>query len=462
MSGLFSALNTSSSALNVFGQALDAEQQNVSNSATVGYAAKKVRISNDANYQGAADRVSIYSSSDRYADAIVRQASADKGGADAQVQVLTALNGSLDISGKSGILAAFQQFSTAFSQLSVSPDDTTLRANAISSAGDVARSFQSLAKNLDQQRQAVDTQITDTVSQINTLTSRIASLNSGIRGGQDNDATLRESLDTLSQLVDINVTNNSDGTVTVLAGGQVPLVGDSRSYPISATNAAPTAPGGLGQASISTTSGQSTIQFSGQLGALLQLRNNVFTGLLGGNGQAGVLNDLAAGFANRVNSVLTGSQTSSDSASAPGSALFTVDTNDSTNAARSLVANALTPDQLGVSTLGANGTANGAALTLGALSTSTASSDLVSGFSPSSLFAHIASGVGQQLSTGTVDQTQSQSVLTGAQSSRQASIGVSLDREAIAITAYQRAYQASAQVISTLSTLTEVEVNLLK
>jgi flagellar hook-associated protein FlgK len=78
VSGIFSSLHSSASALNVFSQALGAEQQNVSNSATQGYAAKRVRIT-DPGVGGttASDTVQITSASDRFADAIVRNASGD-------------------------------------------------------------------------------------------------------------------------------------------------------------------------------------------------------------------------------------------------------------------------------------------------------------------------------------------------------------------------------------------------
>ncbi len=58
------------------------------------------------------------------------------------------MNQLFDITGTSGILAAFQQFSTAFSSLAVTPNDPTLQANALSAAGNVASAFQPVAAGL--------------------------------------------------------------------------------------------------------------------------------------------------------------------------------------------------------------------------------------------------------------------------------------------------------------------------
>ena len=76
-----------------------------------------------------------------------------------------------------------------------------------------------------------------TANEINTLASQIAGLNqqatesAGTNAGVN--ANLRSTLDQLSSLVDINVTSNADGTVSVLAGGQLPLVLGNQSYLIS-------------------------------------------------------------------------------------------------------------------------------------------------------------------------------------------------------------------------------------
>ena len=463
MSGIFTALHTSASALAVFSQSLGAEQQNVTNSATAGYAAKRVRVT-DSGVGGitASDTVAISSSSDTYADALVRNSSSEAGAAASQSEVLGGLNQLFDITGNSGVLAAFQNFSSTFSKLSVTPSDAALRTSAIGAGQQVAQAFGDLAASLDTQRAQTDTSITETVQKINTLSGQIAQLNQKAQSGVDTDTALRQALDDLSNLVDINVGHNPDGSVNVTAGGQVQLVSGNQSYALSAVGIGGSAGGGLGQVTIQSSTGESSGQFSGSLGGLLNVRNNILPGLLGGGGQPGSLNQLAQGFAARANTILTGAATSSAAGAAPGVALFTFDSADPTDAARSLQAAALTPDQLGVATTGSNGTANGAALLLSGLPSSTNTADQIGGVSAQTFFSQTAATLGQQTSNATNDQAQFQSALTSAQNSRQKLIGVSLDGEANSITADQRAYQASAQVISVLNQLTQTEVDLIK
>jgi len=460
MGSLFASLQTASTALDVFSRALGTDQSNVANASTPGYAAQQATIQPiDLSGDGAnvSDFVSISSNSDAYADATVQAASSQASASQTSVQQLTSVNQLFDITGNSGILAALQQFSSAFSSLSVTPNDSTLQANALTAAGNVASAFQSVASSLDTQQSQIDSSIQSTTSQINGLASSIQQLNVQTASGagtSSSDASLRSDLDQLSSLVDITVTKNGDGTVSVLAGGQLPLVEGTQAYTISANPSA--APGS--QIS-SSAGGNSPDTFSGQLGALLETRNTTIGGLLGSGSNPGTLNTLAAGFASRVNSLLTSGVTSSGAAGVP---IFSYDTTNPTNAARTLTLNtSVTPDQLALGTTGTSAQSNGIANELAALPSSTATADEIGGSSPEGLFGSIAASVGQQLSDAQTASTADQTTLTDAQTNRQQQIGVSLNTEAANITTYQRDYSANAQVVSVLSQLTDDAVNMI-
>jgi flagellar hook-associated protein 1 FlgK len=461
MAGLFASLQTASTALDVFSRALGNDQQNVANATTPGYAAQQTTILPiDLSGDGASvsDFVSTSSSSNAFADAAVQAASSEASASQTATQQLTSVNQLFDITGASGILAAFQQFSAAFSSLSVTPNDSTLQANALSAAGKVASAFQSVAASLDTQRTQIDSTIQTTTAQINGLAASIAQLNvrtvSGSGPNASDNATLRSDLDQLSSLVDINVTTNTDGSVSVLAGGQLPLVEGSQAYTITAN------PGASAGSQISSSAGgNSPTTFSGALGALLSTRNNVIDGLVGSAGSPGTLNSLASGFASRVNTLLTSGVTSTGAAGVP---IFSYDTSDPSNAARTLALNSsVTPDQLALATTGASAQSNGIANALAALPSSTAAADQIGGLSPTGAFAAIAASVGQQLSDAQSASTSDQTTLTAAQANRQQQIGVSLNQEAINITTYQRAYSANAQIVSTLSQLTGDAINMI-
>jgi len=461
MGSLFSSLQTASTALNVFSRALGTDQTNISNASTAGYAAQQVNvraIDLSGDGAGAADFISLSSNSNAIADSGVQAASSQAAASGTSAQQLTAINSLFDITGSSGILAALQQFSSAFSTLSVTPNDATLQANALSAAGTVASAFRSVAAGLDNQQAEIDSNIATTTSQINGLAQSIQQLNVKVLGEASvdpaTDASLRSDLDQLSSLVDIGVAKNANGTVSVLAGGQLPLVEGDQAFTLSANpNAAP------GSQILSSAGGDSPATFSGQLGALLETRNNTLGGLLGVNGSPGTLNSLAAGFATQVNTILTSGVTSNGTTGVP---IFSFDNTNPANAARSLTLNAaIAPGQLAVATTGTGAESNGVANQLAALAASTAPANQIDGFSPEGLFGSIAASVGQRLSDARTAATNDQTTLTTAQTNRQQESGVSLDREATNITTYQRAYQANAQVVQILSQLTSDTINII-
>jgi flagellar hook-associated protein 1 FlgK len=464
MASLFSALYTSSTALDVFSRALGTDQANVANASTPGYAAQQANIlpidlsGDGAGSSGGTDFISLSSNASSFADASVQAATSQASSSQTQAQQLSPINQLFDITGSSGILAAFQQFSTAFSSLAVTPNDSTLQANALSAAGGVASAFNQVVSGLQTQQSQIDSGIQSTTTQINSLAAQIQQLNVKASGETQIDpstgASLRSDLDQLSSLVDITVTPGTNSAVNVLVGGQLPLVEGDQAFTITADPSA--APGAQ---IASSGGGNSPATFSGSLGALLETRNGTLAQLLGSNGNPGTLNTLASGFASRVNALLTSGVTSSGAAGVP---IFTYDTTNPTNVADTLALDpTVTGSQLALGSTGASAESNGIANTLAALPSSTAAADQIGGLSAEDYFSTIAASVGQQLSGAEAASTADQSSLVTAQNNQQQLIGVSLDTEATNITTYERAYQANAQVVTILNQLTSDTVNLL-
>ena len=455
MSGLFSSLQSASSALNLFSQALAADQRNVANASTAGFASQRINIQASATAaSGGADVVEISSTGSSFADATVQAAGSRAAESQTQARRLSPVNQLFDITGSAGILAALQKFSTAFASLSVSPNDPALGALALRAAGNVASSFNTVASGLDTQKAQVDAGIGSATQRINGLAQRIRDFNVRAHQGGGLDASteagLRDGLDQLASLVDITVTRNSDGSVSVLAGGQLPLVIGDQAYGLSVDSAGQVASSG---------GGNSPGTFSGELGALLQTRNVAIGQIIGTSTSPGTLNTLAAGFAARVNTLLVSGVTATGSAGVP---IFTFDAVSASNSARTLALDlSITADQLGLATTGASAQANGIANQLAALPSSNRAADQISGLPALGLFGSIAASAGQQLSDANIASTTDQTALTLAQTDRQREIGVSLDAEAVAITAFQRAYQANAQIVSIIDRLTLTAVNLI-
>lgn len=405
MSGVFSSLSGVSTALAAFSRALSAEQANVSNSSTPGYAAQRAVIhpigfgfSSGAGF----DTVSVQSTGSQLADALVRAAGAQAAASDTESAQLGLLDQQFDITGTTGIPAALNGFSSAFADLSVTPNDAAVSANAAAAVDSVAAAFRTAAQSVAGIRDNVTKNIDQEVTDINGLTGQIAQLNAQIRnsGGEDAglDASRRTALEQLASDVGLTVTGNADGTLNVLVGGSTPLVLGDRAYAFSASDA--------------------DSSFSGTLGGLLETKGTI-------GGVLDDLNTLVSGFAAAANAI------------AP---LFTF---DAANPASSIQADA---------SLTTAGWSNSAANALAGLAGQKNSAN--------DQYALIAQSVGRKAADATSRAAQDQTSLTAAQSAQSEIEGVSLDVEAVNITAYQRAWQASAKLIGVLDNLTLDAVNL--
>ena len=98
----------------------------------------------------------------------------------------------------------------------------------LTAAKNVAQAFNEVASKLQQSTAQVDMQLKSTTSQINNLAAQVVKFNTLIRNGQGDNAGLQSNLyntlQQLSSLTSVDVHLETDGTVTLLMGGQVPLV----------------------------------------------------------------------------------------------------------------------------------------------------------------------------------------------------------------------------------------------
>jgi flagellar hook-associated protein 1 FlgK len=115
----------------------------------------------------------------------------------------------------------------------------------------------------------------------------------------------------------------------------------------------------------------------------------------------------------------------------------------------------MTGSQLAAISPGPPAVANGVAQALAGLATPTNAASMVNGFSLTEFYGNIASSVGQQASTASDDVSSNTSLLNQAQSLRAQVSGVSLNDQATKLLQFQESYQASAQMISTINTMTQ-------
>jgi len=439
---LQSALLNAAGALNVFGQALTVAQNNVANASTPGYVkqtATLVAMPFDLT-GGATGGVSagqIQSSRNQFADQTVRRDTTSLGTASQTVESLTAIQNVLGITDGSGISGAIGDLNDAFSALQSTPSNTTAQQQVISQAGNLAQTLNQAYTALTSIRDNASQEIQTTVASVNQITANLAKLNgeaSQSKGADAGlDAQIHAALDELSQYVPITATDQSDGSVNVMLNGQLPLVMGNQSYALSANIGV----GGSPPATIVTSGLDATADIGGgQLGALLNVRNQVLPALIGEGSTTGSLNTLAATLADRVNTIL-----------GSGSALFSYDASNPQTAAQSIAVDSSITSQ----TLG--NISSGAALSLSGLVNEKQSS--LGGLTFSEDYGEIAAGVGAQLSSATDRQTAGQSILAQDKSLRQQMSGVSLDEEALIVAQFQQAYEANSKLIAMIDQLTK-------
>ncbi len=469
MSSLFAALHTASDALDVVEQAMSVTQNNVSNASTPGYVTQTLKIAADTfnpsgNVWGGVHSEGFESSRNQYAEQAVWNQNQLLGAAAKQTSSLSSLQSNFDVSGQTGIPAALSSLYSAFSAWGNSPTDSNQQQQVITAAQGLAQAFNQTASNIQQISTQTDQQLQSTVSQINQLSSQIASINGQIRNGNQTDAGLQANLyntiEQLSNLADVNVQNQSDGTVTVLMNGQIPLVLGTNQMQIQVTDlgSAGASAGAPPTAHIMSASGQdvTSIVSGGQIAALLQFRNVTLPSVTGDGTQQGSLNQLAQAIADRVNSLLTSGQSSSGPPAVSGVPLFTYNAATPTGVAATLAVNpTITGSQLAPIDPGPPSVANGIATQLAQLSNPQSAASMVSGMSYTDYYSGIASGIGQQQAGASAAQQSQTELLAQAQTMRDQVSGVSLNEQAANLVQFQQSYEAAAQLISVINTTSQ-------
>lgn len=133
-----------------------------------------------------------------------------------------------------GLTPVVQKFFDAIQAVANSPSSTSARGSMVTAAQTMVDSFQSMYSRLHELSDGVNSQISSTVNSINGYTKQIAELNqqivsaASLNGQPSNDLLDKRDqlVSDLNKLVQVNVTNNSDGTYNVFVGtGQQLVVG---------------------------------------------------------------------------------------------------------------------------------------------------------------------------------------------------------------------------------------------
>lgn len=446
MGNLFTSLLNAANAMSVYNRQLATIQNNVTNANTPGYARQVQTVEAmpfqlDQGLPGGIKAGDIQSTRSEYAEQSVRRQTSLLGAAEQKAADLAQIEPLFDLSDNSGIAGSLNQFFQSFSQLSINPSDTVARQTVIDRAADLAHAFNYTASGLTQASNNADDQIRGQISQINALARQIADMNAArradIRNASDPgvDAQMHSVLEQLSELADISVLQQPDGTLSVFLGGQTGLVIGTHQYDIQADLSGP-------QTAVLDANGKDiTAQISGgKLKGLLDEKNELIPGYLAD------LNTLAQNVADQVNSKLAAGVDANGAS--PTIDLFSYDA--SLGAAATIGVTAITPDQIAAASAGAPG-GNGNALDLASLG----NAKLINGYTFTQYYGNIGARVGRDVAAAKDQNTTQQSLLSQARSLRDQISGVSLDEEAMLLLQVQRAYQAAGKLVSVINSITD-------
>ncbi len=357
MGGLNTTLNIGVQALDAAQAELDATSNNISNVNTPGYTEEVAEVSEDPlNLSGneitggGVTTEGIQSVQDELLDLQIQQQTSAQSSANTESASLQQIQTYFTTTG-TDIASALTTFSNSLDALSASPTSTATQQSVLSSGQDLAEAFNTTANGLTSAQSSANGLVTTSVAQINSLTQQIAQLNGQVEqltnsGQNDSSAEdqLNESVQQLSGLTGISVTQSQSGD-TIMTGNGTPLVMGTQSFTLQTT----TGSDGFQQVLDSNGTDITSTLSGGQLGGAIQMRDQTIPGMLA------QLNSLASQFATSFNSAQTQGL---DSNGNQGQNFFTV-SSSLDNAAASMAVSITNPALLAINSVGnSNGNSN--------------------------------------------------------------------------------------------------------
>lgn len=413
---------------------------NLANVGTEGYTRQQASLRPELgiNDSGSTRRVV-----DTFVERRLLSARSASGEASAETLALASLD-TIFAEGDGSVGSAIDNFQASLQQLSSRPNDMAVREKVLGDAGNVASAFQNAAAGLSQARSDANNRISGAVDEVNQRLRQISALTGQIGkteiGGAEVGA-LRDQRDVLvrevAERVPVSVVEQANGSFSLLLGGSQTLVSPD---------------GKVSELSVADANGDVRVTKMAA-GQAIDVSNLLTSGSIGGQIKArdGALNDmqqkldqLAYDFQQSYNQVhsagvgldgSTGKNLFAPLASAQGAASMLTVSADVAGQPASLAAAA------DASALPSD---NRNALDLSGL---TATRLTLSGMTVTEALASLTGAAGMAVQNAQHAESFATGALEQVQSVRDGVSGVSSDEEMTMMMRYQRAYEASLQVI---------------
>lgn len=403
----------------------------------------------------------------------VRSYTATKSYYQSDATILQRIEQALGEPGDQTIQTAIQQFFDAASQLAVNPSRMANRQLFVARASDLAASFNRTSAALEQLRHSTFDRAAQNVERINQLLSSLATINGRINATLDSSwqptpsllDRQNQTLQELSQYLDIAVTRDATGSVSVTSSGMM-LVSRETALTVHLQKSSDTTTGGtilhlIVQNSDGTTIG--TLQpHTGELTSLIQHYNETLNPDAPGTNFsiARELNKLAHAFADRVNTIASAGYGLNDTgANPPGRVLFVPQSGSIITAATISINPVLLTDPAAVPTSSTPNTP-GNSDTIAALAALASDGTFLDSMTPEGYYGTIVAQLAQQGSRSNDRLSIATAVLEQVTAERESLSSVNLDEEATNLITYQRSFEAAARIVAVTSDMLSTLVNL--
>nr|MBN2276235.1 flagellar hook-associated protein FlgK [candidate division Zixibacteria bacterium] len=448
MAGLFEGLELGKRALATHQLWLNTIGHNIANVNTPGYTRQRVTITTTTPSDNPAGPVGtgvqateILQVRDLFLNQQYRQQNSSLGQWTSLEKTLTQIESLFNEPDGDSLSGLMDDFWNSWSDLANNPESLAARTSLKEQTNLLTSSFHRLYSQLNDLRASVDNDVTLAVENINSISAEIADLNVQISRtelGGDNANDLRDKRDLLieglSEYVDVNVSEQKNGTATVYIGS-LAIVDGSSSYKIGTYKA------GTENATISKVTWAGTTKeikiLNGELSGLIETRDEIIPEYMA------ALDDMAASLAASVNAL---HQTGYGLDGSTGISFFDMsDVSASGLSLNSIIENDV--NNIAASQSGAIGD-NSNALAIADLRNSRFMSRGTATISE--FYQGLVGQIGVETGKATTLKENYSLLTSQIDNSRQSVQGVSLDEEMAQMIKFQHAYDAAARIITVM------------
>ncbi len=452
MAGLFDTLGIGARSLTTYRKAIDVAGHNLANVNTDGYTRQRLTIeatttgSDMGQIGSGSEGVSIQRLQNVFIDKQIQVENSVSGSIevkqDALQQALNALNESLNRNSDSGtstpgISQGLSDFFNALNSLSTTPLSVPDRTVALQKAVELTTRFNQTDTRIAAVESGINDRLQSDVGKVNTILSDIATLNKKISANEsfvDSPANdLRDAredkINQLASLIKIDTVENQNGASNIIVNGRTLVDGAN------VTGQLETFDPGNGKPLVRITGDTAALALTGgSIEGAISVRDNELATL------RTQINDVASALISSVNQIHS---TGFGLDGSTGLNFFT-----GSNAADIKVNPDLLADPRKLAASGINGTAGDNTVLVRIVQLQNAPVAALNGVTFSDRQAQIIASLGQQLASANQDASDQETIQQYLSAQRDSVSGVSIDEEMTNLVMFQKAFQASAKLIS--------------